>query len=309
MKKIKVGIPKALLFYYYNDLWTAFFEKLNVDIIYSDDTNKEILRKGEEKSIDEACLALKIYLGHIDNLKGKCDYILVPRMFCVKKKEQVCTNFNALYDIVHNLYSDINILNYNIDLNKRKKESSAFIHIGEQLGFSYIESYNAFLYAKDIEKEKRKKKIEEQEKKLYSNKLKVLIASHPYNMYDSYISGEVIQYLKEENIEIIYSDIIDYKKVDEECSAISTDVHWTHNKEVMAGVHYYHAKVDGMILISSFPCGPDSLAVEMIKRKIDIPILYLVFENENSQTGLFTRLESFFDILRAKKEAHYERHH
>ncbi len=309
MKKIKVGIPKALLFYYYNDLWTAFFEKLNVDIIYSDDTNKEILRKGEEKSIDEACLALKIYLGHIDNLKGKCDYILVPRMFCVKKKEQVCTNFNALYDIVHNLYNDINILNYNIDLNKRKKESSAFIHIGEQLGFSYIESYNAFLYAKDIEKEKRKSRIKEQEKKLYSNKLKVLIASHPYNMYDSYISGEVIQYLKEENIEIIYSDIIDSKKVDEECSAISTDVHWTHNKEVMAGIHYYHSKVDGMILISSFPCGPDSLAVEMIKRKIDIPILYLVFENENSQTGLLTRLESFFDILRAKKEVHCERHH
>ena len=84
-------------------------------------------------------------------------------------------------------------------------------------------------------------------------------------MYDSYISGEVIQYLKEENIEIIYSDIIDSKKVDEECSAISTDVHWTHNKEVMAGIHYYHSKVDGMILISSFPCGPDSLAVEMIK--------------------------------------------
>jgi len=304
-----VGIPKALLFYYYKDLWKAFFEKLDVEVIYSDDTNKEILEKGEQKSIDEACLALKIYLGHIDNLQGKCDYILVPRMYCVKKKEQVCTNFNALFDIVHTLYPTISILNYNIDLTKHKGESKAFIHIGEQLGFSYIESYNAYLCAKEVEREIREEKIKEQEKKFSSTQLKVLVAGHPYNLYDSYISGEVIKHLEKENITIIYSDLIPSEIIDRECAQISTDIHWTHSKEVMASIHRYQKKVDGMILISAFPCGPDSLAVEMIKRKIDLPTLYLVFENENSGTGITTRLESFFDILKAKKEALYERDH
>ena len=54
-------------------------------------------------SNDEACLALKMYLGHIIDLKDKCDYILVPRMYSIKKNEQVCTNFNCLYDLVNNL--------------------------------------------------------------------------------------------------------------------------------------------------------------------------------------------------------------
>lgn len=309
MMKKTVGIPKALLFYYYQDLWKAFFEKLDVEVIYSDDTNKEILEKGEQISIDESCLALKIYLGHIANLEGRCDYILVPRMYCVKKKEQVCTNFNALFDIVHNLYPNINILGYNIDLEKGKRESKAFIHLGEQLGFSYIESYNAYLCAKEIERRKREEKIQEQEKKFSSNRLKVLVASHPYNLYDSYICGDVINHLEKENIEIIYSDLIQPELIDRECSHISTDIHWSHSKEVMAGIHRYQKKVDGMILISSFPCGPDSLAVEMIKRKVDLPTLYLVFENENSGAGITTRLESFFDILKAKKEALYERDH
>lgn len=309
MMKMTVGIPKALLFYYYQDLWKAFFEKLDVEVIYSDDTNKKILEKGEAVSIDEACLALKIYLGHIDNLKDRCDYILVPRMYCVKKKEQVCTNFNALYDIVHNLYPKVALLNYNIDLGRRKKESKAFIHVGEQLGFSYIESYHAYLCAKEFEKKQREKKIKEQEKKFSSPKLKVLLASHPYNLYDTYISGEIIKHLEKENIEIIYSDLIHSEIIDRECKAISTDIHWSHSKEVMAGIHHYQRKVDGMILISSFPCGPDSLAVEMIKRKVDLPTLYLVFENENSQTGITTRLESFIDILKAKKEVLYERGH
>lgn len=304
-----VGIPRALLFYYYKDLWEAFFEKLDVSVVYSEETNKEIIEKGEQLSIDEACLALKIYLGHIDNLKGRCDYILVPRMYCVKKGEQVCTNFNALFDIVHTLYPDINILNYNVDLERRKKESKAFIHMGEELGFSYIESYNAYLCAKEIERKRKEERIKEQEKKFSSNKLKVLVSSHPYNLYDSYISGEVIAHLKNENIEIIYSDIIQKELIDRECKNISTDIHWTHSKEVMASISRYQKKVDGMILISSFPCGPDSLAIEMIKRKVDIPTLYLIFENENSTAGITTRLESFFDILRSKKEALYERDH
>ncbi len=304
-----VGIPRALLFYYYKDLWEAFFEKLDVSVVYSEETNKEIIEKGEQLSIDEACLALKIYLGHIDNLKGRCDYVLVPRMYCVKKCEQVCTNFNALFDIVHTLYPDISILNYNVDLERRKKESKAFIHMGEELGFSYIESYNAYLCAKEIERKRKEERIKEQEKKFSSNKLKVLVASHPYNLYDSYISGEVITHLKKENIEIIYSDIIQRELIDRECKNISTDIHWTHSKEVMASISRYQKKVDGMILISSFPCGPDSLAIEMIKRKVDIPTLYLVFENENSTAGITTRLESFFDILRSKKEVLYERGH
>lgn len=99
--KIKIGIPKSLLYYYYKDLWINFFKYLKIDIILSDINNKEILEKGNTLSNDEACLSLKLYLGHVNNLINKCDYILVPRLFSVKKNEQVCTNFNCLYDLVN----------------------------------------------------------------------------------------------------------------------------------------------------------------------------------------------------------------
>lgn len=309
MKKQTVGIPRALLFYYEKDLWLSFFEQLNVGVVLSDPTNRETLKMGEKKCIDEACLSLKIYLGHIENLIGKCDYIFIPRLYSIRKTEQVCTNFNCLYDLVHNLYPNLSLIHYNIDLEHGKKESSAYIHLGEQLGFSYIESYKAYVTAKKIADKKRKKRIKAQEKKLYSKKIKVLLAGHPYNLYDSYISESIIRYLKSEHIEIIYSNLLDFEKVDEECSAISSDIHWTHSKQMVAGINFYAPKVDGIILISSFPCGPDSLTVEMIKRKVDCPILYLVFENENSETGIATRLESFFDILSTQKEVNHERSH
>ena len=98
--------------------------------------------------------------------------------------------------------------------------------------------------------------------------------------------------------------------VDIECSKISKTVHWTHSKKLLAGISYYSSRVDGIILLSCFPCGPDSLTNELVKRKVNKPLLKLILEEftekiklilENeSNTGLITRLEAFFDIVKVK---------
>lgn len=252
---------------------------------------------------DEACLSLKLFLGHIINLKDKCDFILIPRMFSIEKKEQVCTNFNALYDLVNNLFSNIEFIDYNIDLTSNKNEVLAFLKLGEQLGCSYIKSYKAYKYAKKISLMKRIKKEQEQEAILQKNNLKILIAGHPYNLYDDLVGTTIKKYLTKENIEILYSDKIDHSKINQECRCLSTDIHWTHSKEVIASINYYKDKVDGIILISSFPCGPDSLSNELISRKVkNIPVIALIFEDLNSEVGIITRLESFIDILKNIKE-------
>lgn len=53
-------------------------------------------------------------------------------------------------------------------------------------------------------------------------------------------------------------------------------------------------------MLSSFPCGPDSLVNELIIRKIKLPIINLVIDDTNSFTGIETRLESFLDIINNK---------
>lgn len=236
------------------------------------------------------------------DLENKCDYILVPRLYSIKKNEQVCTNFNCLYDLVNNLF-DKKILNYNIDLTQGKTKLIAFLKLGESLGIPYIESYKAYKYAEKISLEKRIEKEKAQEENLKTNNIKILLAGHPYNLYDDLIGNTITKYLLKNNISVIYSDRIDHNKIDEECRKLSTDIHWTHSKEVVASINYYHDKVDGIIIISSFPCGPDSLSNELITRKIkEIPIINLVFEDLNSEVGIITRLESFIDILTNIKE-------
>ncbi|MDD6757738.1 MAG: acyl-CoA dehydratase activase-related protein [bacterium] len=295
-------MPRALLYYYDKDLWIEFFKKLGVHIIISNKTTKQTIKDGEKIAPNETCLALKIYLGHIIELKDKCDYILIPRIFSLEKHNQVCTNFNALYDLANNLF-DIKILNYNVDISTNNYQMLGFLKLGEKLGFSYIKTYNAYKYAEKIKKMKRKKQEEEQRKLLSSEKIKILLAGHPYNLYDNLIGNNVINFLEQNNITILFSNKIEEEKIEEEYKKISPDIHWTYNKELVASVNYYENFVDGIILISSFPCGPDSLMNEQIIHKIKkVPVITLIFEDLNNEAGMITRLESFIDILKNLKE-------
>ena len=140
--KTKIGIPKALLYYRYETLWKTFFERLDCEIVESGDTTKEILTRGTSFAIDEACLSYKIYLGHLESLIGKCDYILIPRIATFGDREIVCTRFQALYDVVKNTFRDrdFKIIDYNVDVYEGHTEQQGFIEMGKQLGKSKKEN-------------------------------------------------------------------------------------------------------------------------------------------------------------------------
>lgn len=294
----RIGIPRGFLYYRYGILWKSFFDVLEIPYIVSDNTTYKTLERGKNIALDEACLSMKIFLGQIDEIKDKCDTIFIPRIYSLKKNEQVCTNFNALYDLVRVLFNK-KILNYNVDVEHHNSEKKAFILLGKELGFSYFESNNAYLIAKEKEELYLDKLKKSGLEKLRSKKKKVLLLGHSYNLLDSLIGGSVTKYLKENDIEIIYSHEIDRNIIEDECKRISKTIHWTMNKELLGAFSYYKDKVDGIILISAFPCGPDSLTNEMIiRKKGNSKVLLLTFEEINSDIAIITRLESFIDMLK-----------
>lgn len=304
MNKITIGIPKALLYYKYSELWTTFFEELGCEIIVSPNTSKKILEDGIKYSLDESCMAMKIYMGHIYYLIDKCDYILVPRLKCIKKHEKLCTNFSALYDLVNNIF-DKKLVHYNLDVEHKEDELYAFTTMGLSLGFPYRKIIKAYKIAKEKEKLLKERSITKQKSIIASsNKIKILLAGHPYNIHDEFIGKQIINILEENNIEIIYSDKYDDKYLEKEVKIISPKNYWTYNKEIIASIAHYQEVVDGIILITSFPCGPDSLSNEMILRNVKVPITNLIIDETNSDTGLLTRIESFIDILEERRKNH-----
>lgn len=93
---IVVGIPRALYYERYHILWKSFWEALDVSVMVSPETNREIIENGSKLTIDEACLSLKIFIGHVEKLIGTCDYVMIPRICIFGNKRDMCTRFYGL---------------------------------------------------------------------------------------------------------------------------------------------------------------------------------------------------------------------
>ena len=304
MQQIKIGIPKALLYYRYSILWNNFFETLNCKIIESIDTNKQILELGKNYSIDESCLASKIYIGHVLYLHNKCDYILIPRICDYGKNAKVCVKFNGLYDIVKNTFPYIKLIDYNIEYTKHHTEFKAMFKLGLKFSKNPIKVLYAYYKAKKKEKVHNNIIQNQQQVKIKSKKIKILVISHPYVVYDKYIGEPIINYLKVMNVDIIYADKLDKNKSIKLSYSLSKGLYWHYSRELIGAIIEYKDNIDGIIFLTSFPCGPDSLINELLIRKIkDIPITNIILDEQTAEAGIHTRLESFIDIIKQKE--HY----
>ncbi|MBD3238336.1 MAG: hypothetical protein GF332_01700 [Candidatus Moranbacteria bacterium] len=304
-KEKRIGIPRALLYYKYNVLWHTFFKELGFKIVTSPATNKKILQQGASLAVDESCLPVKIFLGHVDYLKNKADYIFIPRIASFKKNEELCCKFQGLYDITVNTFPDLNILHYNVDVNEFRRESLEFLRMGLTVCKNPIKIFRAYRKGKFKQKHLQKKKIRRQARLLKNKKLKkILIVAHPYILFDGFTGKTILDYLKSQNIAIIDADIAQKKLVKKLSQKISQDLYWTYNKELVGAIDLYKNKVDGIIYVSAFPCGPDSLVVEICQKKIkNIPSINIIIDELQGEAGLITRLESFIDILEYQQKS------
>jgi predicted nucleotide-binding protein (sugar kinase/HSP70/actin superfamily) len=134
--------------------------------------------------------------------------------------------------------------------------------MGKELGFNYFFCLSVYRKAKKKELVNEEKCFFKQKELLGSNKLKILLAGHPYNLRDKFLCDPLINILKRLDIEIIYGDVYDKKVVKDLYKTISPHLYWTYSEDIVNSLLYYKEIVDGIIMISSFPCGPDSLVNE-----------------------------------------------
>ena len=301
MKKIKIGIPRAFLYYRYGVLWKSFFTTLGCKIILSPETTEDIISLGKNNTIDECCLSYKIYIGHVMSLKNKCDYILVPRICDYGKKNKVCTRFNGTYDNIKYLISPTNILQYNIHNTKFKYEFIGFLKMGFILSKNPIKIIYSYLKGKKKQNQYFKTKENEQINKLHNKNKKILILSHFYNLNDNYLSKYIKDYLENNDITPIYSDCLDKSLATSFSEYFSDTLYWKYQKEMIGSLYYYRHQISGLIFISTYPCGLDALVNNLaIYKNNYLPILNIILDENTSKLNLETKLECFIDIIKGE---------
>ncbi|MFA0816528.1 MAG: acyl-CoA dehydratase activase-related protein [Anaerofustis sp.] len=304
MEMPTVGIPRSLLYHQYGVLWETFFQEVGIEWILSPPSNRELLLLGTQAAVDESCLSSKLFLGHVAWLIGKCDYIFVPRIAGYPCGGTVCTKYMALCDLVRNTFREkrVKLAEWNVDPGNKDYEFSAFVSLGQSLGIpktrcakAYWNARRAFRMYLFAEEEKLRCASEK-------NGMKILLVGHEYNLKDALFGKPISDYLSLQGITLLDASAANERDMLNLSEKISDLIPWYCNKILVGAVERYRSVADGIILMSAFPCGPDSLVNEIIKSRVkDVPILNLIIDGQDATVGLETRLESFIDILSMKK--------
>lgn len=77
----RIGIPRALLYYRYGIAWRTFFTELGLEVVLDAPSDRGTLEVGDRLSVDECCLASKLFLGHVAALVDQgVDAVFVPSL-------------------------------------------------------------------------------------------------------------------------------------------------------------------------------------------------------------------------------------
>ncbi len=289
-------------------LWKNFFENLGYPCVFSPKSDRRILGQGTARAVDETCLPFKMYLGHVMELKGKCDVIFIPRMGGFTTREKMCTRYEALPDLVRNIFRDehMEVLSVSYDWYDRTTEEKVYLELGMSLGSTRKEAKKAYNAARKKQETWRKAKEKGQQQLLETGKTKVLLSGHPYVIHDAYMGGEITGILEKMGAKVLYSDYVEQGSAMKRSYEFSRVMPWLINREIAGATMLMRKKVDGIVLVSAYPCGPDALVNDMLIRRINgIPVLSLTLDAQSGTAGVETRIESFIDIIKYQKAGGY----
>jgi predicted nucleotide-binding protein (sugar kinase/HSP70/actin superfamily) len=312
---LKVGIPRGMYFYKYYPFIQSFLTELGAEIVPSPETTKDILDKGVLYSIDDACLPVKVFHGHVYSLKDKADCILVPRLTSVSKGEYICPKFGGLPEMVRYsvpglpkmIDTEINLIKNRNELTKALYKMAFSMRFGNPVrinrginaAWRAHESFKAAVYKGSTPDSVIKAAPSE----LRKTRFRIGLIGHPYLLYDSFVNMNLVKKLHQRGMEVVTPDMIDPRIINERCMELSKRMFWSSGKSIIGSALYVmdNGSIDGMLALTAFGCGVDSLAVEFIEKQArkyyKKPYMVLNIDEHTGDAGFNTRLEAFFDLL------------
>jgi predicted nucleotide-binding protein (sugar kinase/HSP70/actin superfamily) len=321
---VKIGIPRALLYYQYYPMWKTFFEELGAEVVVSPPTTQVILSSGSSRVVADTCLPVKVFCGHVTALVDKCDYIFIPALRSVKIKIYNCSKFLGLPDMTRAVIPESPpILDIDIDINKGKRELyQAIYKLGRHFTWNpsrvrraALAAWHTYLKYKQLMSDQsltppqaieRISNTAEAEVETISCPASIALVGHPYLLYDELINHRLIHRLEQAQYRVLTPEMLTTNQLEVAIARLTGRPYWTYEEEVVgAGGHYLEDEVEGVIGVVAFGCGPDSLMMDMVQRQAirlrTTPFMSLTLEEHTAEAGVVTRLEAFLDMIQRRK--------
>lgn len=318
---MRIGIPGGLFYYYYYPLWKTFFTDLGAEVICSSPTSRVTVDAGCGLAVDEACLPVKVYYGHVRELcLSQLDYIFAPRLVSLESRSYICPKFMGIPDMLRAQVTNLpELIDITIDLSKDDKYLKRdILKLGKTLGRKSRAVREAFHHA--LEENQRCKDIAHEGWSMAeairiwegdfldepeSCDLSIGLLGHGYSLYDEGLSMGLINKLRLMGCKVCLLESLDPEMVETEAATLPKRVFWTLGRKIIGSVINMNnsEEIDGIIYLACFGCGPDSMIGEMAERHAPSkPFMLLTIDEHSGEAGMLTRLEAFCDMLRRRRQ-------
>jgi predicted CoA-substrate-specific enzyme activase len=305
--KARIGIPLTLYYYEHIPFLATLLTGLDFEVVFSDKTNREIIHKGVEAVLSEACFPQKVAHGHILNLIEKgVDALFLPSFIDLARegdtfeRSVACPYAQTIPYISKVAIGDFNTISPRINYKK-----------GEDYIISELKRVFRPYNIKKADIKRALNEAEEAQRAVHDaierrgieilgglKERAIVIIGRPYNGCDRGVNLDLPKKLRDLGVLSIPMDFLPLSTVD-----ISQDwpnMYWRWGQKILSAAEIIrrHPFLNALF-ITNFGCGPDSFIIEYFKKKMGYkPFLQIEIDEHSADAGIITRCEAFLDSIR-----------
>jgi len=290
---MRIGLPRALLYYRYGPFWEKFFTGLGAEVVVSRRTDKALLQSGLAHVSSEVCLPIKIAAGHLLDLRDRVDVVFFPRMVWLEDRQYACPKMIGIVDIARMVLGGrVGLLTPSI------KGDFAMPHLlaGLRVNANPAAVLRAYHRARP---ELRRGGCTETGRADRS----VALIGHFYNLEDDYVGHTIRRTFERSGYRVLVKEALPEAVLRGRCG-FARAIRWVYERELYNAFQSLSTRSDGACVVVSMGCGPDSLVAEFMHddaEKRRIPYLQLVLDEHTGTAGLVTRIEAFVEMMERRR--------
>lgn len=326
---MKIGIPRALLYYWYGRQWDNFYREYGHETLISPPTDRNIITAGSTVAVEELCLPVKIFLGHVQALAPKVDRIMIPHLVKVERDAFICPKFMGLPDIVAHTLPKLNQQCLIVKVGPKSFSMEKALHSSllkaarkdpglqpqkrayptkppadllkntlefiDSPALDIIRNHQSVLYPAPSEPAALKE----------PKSLTIGLLGHPYSIYDPAFNLNLLQLLKRNGVNVVTPEMLPRSYQGVGSGELNKKLFWTTGRLQIDAWEWMlqdpTLRVVGFIHITPFACGTEAVVGDLIERRIKAarkPLLKLNLEEHSGEAGIITRVEAFLDLVR-----------
>ena len=319
--KTVIGIPRALMVFYQQfPFWKTFFEELGFQVIISEETNNQTIKKALGAIVAETCFPVEVMHGHIYELlnNDNVDYVFTPFIINAKAgKDNPTSNCNCPWVQTYPF-----MVQASLEKEKRKKllipalnfryfgrltVQELYKGIGEKFKIPKKKIRDA-MYLADLKQEQFEERIATRGREILAalpeDKECLVIMGRPYNTGDPALNLSLVDKLINLDVLPLPMDYLPLKE--EQVTGDYSMMYWPNGQRILAAARIVaRSKKLHAIYMGNFRCGPDSFLSHFVAEEMSgKPWMEIEIDEHSADAGMITRYEAFLDSLRSSQNTH-----